>query len=111
MIAANGRPYPGGQFPYPKRFGNVVVSSSFECLHFIVFAIANGQHEDRKPREGTPHPGARLNSSGSRHVDVEKHGIVISHVQAHKCVFAVACLTDLETKNAERGSQTSPKRG
>jgi hypothetical protein len=49
-----------------------------------------------------------LDTSDSRHIDVEKHGFIINHAQTHEGILSIARFGYLETENTKGGAQTAP---
>ena len=48
-----------------------------------------------------------LDTSDSRHIDVEKHGLTINHAQTRESFLSIARFGYIETENTECGAQTA----
>src|ERR1700677_1720850 len=93
-----------------KGLGHIVVGAGIQCLDLVVFTVAHRQHKNRQPGKDLPDAATGLDTSDSRHVDVEKHGFIINHTQTHESILSVARFGYIETENTKGGAQTAPQR-
>jgi hypothetical protein len=54
---------------------------------------------------------AGLDTSNSRHIDVEEYGLIVNHPQTRQGVLSVARLRYIEAKKTKGSAQTASKRG
>src|SRR3984885_9380240 len=91
-----------------KGLGHIVVGAGIQCLDLVVFTVTHRQHKNRQPGEDLPDAPTGLDTSDSRHVDVEKHGFIVSHAQTHESILPIARFGYVETENTQGGAQTAP---
>src|ERR1700722_9225461 len=95
------------QFAGLKGLGHIVVGAGLQCLNLVIFTITDRQHKNRQPVKDLPDAPTGLDTSDSRHVDVEKHGLIIDHAQTHESILSIAHFGHIETENSKGGAQTA----
>src|ERR1700733_6799725 len=101
IVTADGRPQPGGQLRNGKGFCNVVVRSRVESFDLIPFPIPHGEHQDGKQGGFLSYSPARLDSTHTGHVDVEKNSVNPAGSHFQKSLFTVGRRHYSEAQGAE----------
>ncbi len=72
LAVAAGGANSGGEFAEGEGFGDVVVGAGFEGFGLVVFAVADGEHEDREARGKLANAATGLAAAHAGHVNVEQ---------------------------------------
>ncbi len=95
----------GDQFARAEGLGDVVVGAQLQRLHFFLFLVAHGQHEDGQPGSKGANAAQRLHAANARHVDVEQNRIAGRGAQHLQSLFAARGFGHLKAELQQRRPQ------